>query len=56
MALPQVFTATPVEAGIWTAAVGTQVQIARAVTASPIFWGIVSLAIGYALIKCLLEL
>lgn len=48
MALPNIFTQTPIEAAIWTAAVGTQTEIARIITSTPIFYGCISLAIGAA--------
>lgn len=56
MALPNIFTQTAVEAGIWTAAVGTQNSLADAITSSVIFWGIVTLAIGVALMRFLFGL
>lgn len=48
MSLPEIFTQTPLEAGIWTAAVGAQTAIAKAITSSAVFYGAVtlSLAIG----------
>lgn len=56
MALPQIFVSTPVEAGLWTAAVTTQAQIAKAFTSSPVFWGVVSIAIGFMVIRVLMDI
>lgn len=56
MALPQIFVSTPVEAGLWTAAVTTQAQIAKAITTSPIFWGIVAISIGFMTIRVLMDM
>lgn len=56
MALPNIFTSTPVEAGIWTAAVGTQVEIARTISSSQVFIVISAIAVGIATIRFLLQL
>lgn len=53
MALPDIFVGTPTEAGIWTAAVGSQANIADSIANSPIFIGIVALSIGLAIIRLL---
>lgn len=56
MALPNIFTQTPIEASIWTAAVGMQVEVARILKSTPLFWGAIGLVVGLALIMFLWRL